>query len=62
MNKLDKTFLTWMVSVGLCFLIEYSLQEIGGIIGIGIISAIFLSITFLPDFIYAKDAKQKTGE
>jgi hypothetical protein len=50
MENKQKLFWLWLISVVLCWGIEIATQRAEKIIGIGIIAAIFLSVTFLHDF------------
>ncbi len=51
MKQQDKIFLYWMLSLSVCFAIESFAQQEFGIIGLGIISAIFMSVMFIHDIL-----------
>ncbi len=50
-------FFMWVLSLILCFAIEYAIQSTEGIIGMGIIASIFMFLAFFHDFI-VKEKKE----
>ena len=54
MNKFDEMLFVWVISLLICSGIEIMGQVGSGIIGIGIIASIFMSIMFIYSFLREK--------
>ena len=50
-KKTPPSFILWMISFILCMIIEFSVQTYDGIIGTGIIAAIFMFFAMLYDLL-----------